>query len=98
MDLGGMLKKLDITDTIDGTLDLKINLRGEGNSVAALMAVLNGDVVAILGEGKMPARYLNLVGGDLGKTLGSCWGRGCGEKLIRSVHSTAVHVLVPEKK
>jgi uncharacterized protein involved in outer membrane biogenesis len=69
MDLGEMLKRLDITDALEGTLDLEVHLLGEGDSVATLMAGLNGDVVAILGEGKMPVRYLNVLGGDLGKSL-----------------------------
>lgn len=69
LDIGKMLKKLAITDDLDGMLDLDINLTGQGDSVAALMAGLNGDVVAILGEGKMPVEYFNLVGVDFTSSL-----------------------------
>ena len=64
-----MLKKLAIRDDLDGILDLDFNLAGQGDSVAALMAGLNGDVVAILGEGKMPVKYFKLVGSDFTSSL-----------------------------
>ena len=69
VNLGEMLKKLEITQGLDGVLDVDINLKGQGKSVAALMAGLNGDVVAILSESHMPVKYLNLVGGDLATSL-----------------------------
>ena len=69
INLGEMLKKLEISQGLDGVLDLNINLKGQGKSVAALMAGLNGDVVAILRESEMPVKYLNLVGGDLTTSL-----------------------------
>ena len=67
IDLGEMLKKLGISQDLDGVLDL--NLKGQGKSVAALMAGLNGDVIAILNEVQMPVKYLNLVGADLATSL-----------------------------
>ena len=69
IDFGEMLKKLKITQDLDGVLDADINLKGQGKSVAALMAGLNGDVVAILSEGQMPVKYLNLVGADITNSL-----------------------------
>ena len=69
INLGEMLKKLEISQGLDGVLDLNINLKGQGKSVAALMAGLNGDVVAILSESQLPVKYLNLVGGDLATSL-----------------------------
>jgi uncharacterized protein involved in outer membrane biogenesis len=64
-----MLKKLGIAQDLEGVFDLDINLAGRGKSVAALMAGLNGDVVAILSEGQMPVQYLNLVGADITTSL-----------------------------
>ena len=69
MNLGEMLKKLEITQALEGILDLDINLKGQGKSVAGLMAGLNGDVIASLGEGKIPTGYLNLVSADISSTL-----------------------------
>jgi hypothetical protein len=69
VDLGEMLKKRGISDDIEGTLDLDIDLAGQGNSVAALMAGLNGHFFASTGRGKMPVKYLDLVGADLSSSL-----------------------------
>jgi uncharacterized protein involved in outer membrane biogenesis len=69
MNLGEMLKKLEITQALEGILDLDIKLKGQGKSVAGLMAGLNGDVVASLGEGKIPTGYLSLVSADISATL-----------------------------
>ena len=69
INLGEMLKKRGISDGIEGTLDLDIDLSGQGNSVAALMAGLNGYFTASTGKGKIPARYLDLLGADLGSSM-----------------------------
>ena len=69
IDIGEMLKKLGIARDLDGVIDTDINLRSQGESVAALMAGLNGDVVVFLSEGEMPVRYLDLVGADLTTSL-----------------------------
>ena len=69
MNLGEMLKKLEITKALEGILDLDINLKGQGKSVAELMAGLNGDVVASLGDGKLPTGYLGFVSADISATL-----------------------------
>ena len=69
MNLGQMLKKLEMTQALEGILDLDINLKGQGKSVAALMAGLNGDVVASLGEGKIATGYLGFISADLSSTL-----------------------------
>lgn len=37
--------------------------------MAALMAGLNGDVVAIVGEGQLPIEYLNIIGADILSSL-----------------------------
>ncbi len=69
INIGEMLKKLGIAQDLEGVFDIDINLTGQGKSVAALMAGLNGDVVAILSEGQLPVKYLNLVGADITTSL-----------------------------
>ena len=69
INLGEMLKKLEISQGLDGVLDFNMNLKGQGKSVAALLAGLDGDVIAILRESHMPVQYLNLVGADLTTSL-----------------------------
>ncbi len=69
MNLGEMLKKLEITQALEGILDLDINLKGQGKSIAELMAGLNGDVVALLGEGELSAGYLDFAGAGIRSNL-----------------------------
>jgi uncharacterized protein involved in outer membrane biogenesis len=69
IDLARMLKELDISQDMEGIFDLDITLKGQGKSVAALMAGLNGDVVFTMGEGKMPVEYLDVLGADMTNSL-----------------------------
>jgi uncharacterized protein involved in outer membrane biogenesis len=69
INLGEMVKKMGVSEDIEGTLELDIDLAGQGNSVAALMAGLNGHFIASMDKGKMPLKYLNLVGADLSSSL-----------------------------
>jgi hypothetical protein len=69
MDLGEMLKKLKIDQSLEGILDFDIDLKGQGKSVAEIIAGLNGNVVASLGKGKIPTGYLNFLSADIASTL-----------------------------
>jgi len=48
-----------------GKSDLKVNLKGQGESVRALMASLTGETVLSVGEGKMQNKAMNWAAGDL---------------------------------
>ncbi len=69
INLGRMLKGPKIKSAMEGILDLTARLKGQGTSVAALMAGLDGDCIAILSNGKMPLAYLGLIGADIGSSL-----------------------------
>ena len=69
MDIGAMLKKLEITKAVEGILDLDVHFVGQGHSVAAIMAGSNGKVVATLGQGKLPMGYLNYISSDIGSSF-----------------------------
>jgi AsmA family protein len=69
MDIGEMLKKLNITQAVEGILDLDVHFTGHGNSVAAIMAGSNGKVVATLGQGQIPMGYLNYLSADIGSSF-----------------------------
>ena len=65
IDLGKMLKELDVTKTFEGKIDIGINVKGSGGSMAELMAGLNGKTSIVMGSGEVSSRYMNLLGGDL---------------------------------
>jgi len=69
LNLGEMLKKLKMAKSLEGTLDFDIDLKGQGKSVAEIMAGLNGDMVASLGKGKISTGFLNFLSADIASTL-----------------------------
>ncbi len=69
-DLGRMLKDLKITDIIEGKVDMEVNARAQGRSVAALMAALNGKITLVMENGRINNRYIEVLGADLGSSLG----------------------------
>ena len=69
LDLGNMTQKLGVSDAVSGTLNLNLDLSGQGNSVAAIMAGLNGDSKFLIKDGKMSNRYADMLFGDLRASL-----------------------------
>ena len=67
--LGSMLKELNITDVLEGNIDIGINLKGRGQSVAALMAGLEGHTSVIMSKGRINNKYIGLLGGDLSASV-----------------------------
>ncbi|HIJ32625.1 MAG TPA: AsmA family protein [Gammaproteobacteria bacterium] len=64
--LGQVLADVGKVDQVEGAVsNFDITLQGQGRSVAALMADLEGEVLLQIGEGKMDNQYLNLTGGDI---------------------------------
>jgi len=61
-----LAKALKRTDLItQGPVDFNANVRGSGNSVRAIMATLDGSVIAGMGESKIRTDALNMIGGDV---------------------------------
>ena len=67
LDIGPMLDQLGYQRSMEGNLDVDLNLAGAGNSIAALMASLNGNIRTAMSSGRAASEYLDL----LEKYLGS---------------------------
>ncbi len=65
VDLGRLLKDMEITDVLESRLDANVQIKGGGTSVRAIMAGLDGDILATLGEGRINNKAVDLVGADL---------------------------------
>ncbi len=65
LDVGNMLQDLDITDLLHGRMDVDVNIKGQGKSVATLLARLNGNTRIVMNNGRINNKYINLLGGDL---------------------------------
>ncbi|MHC4457908.1 MAG: AsmA family protein, partial [Planctomycetota bacterium] len=63
--LSSSFKEFDVGRTLKGTIDAKIKISGRGDSVAALMAGLNGTITLAHRGGQIANRYFNLIFGDL---------------------------------
>jgi uncharacterized protein involved in outer membrane biogenesis len=65
LDLGRMLKDLQLTNVIEGHLDADINVKGQGDSVAGLMGTLDGKTILSMSQGRIDNKYIDLLGSDV---------------------------------
>ncbi len=66
VDLGAMFDELGARKMLSGKLDAELNLSARGNSVAAMMAGLNGHFSFVQGKGKIAKSYMDLISMSLG--------------------------------
>ncbi|MBW2250570.1 MAG: AsmA family protein [Deltaproteobacteria bacterium] len=67
--LGRMLKELGVELTLEGTLDVKLNVNTTGGSIAELMAGLRGDTIMVMGEGRIDNKHIEFFGADLSRSI-----------------------------
>ncbi|HLO78257.1 MAG TPA: AsmA family protein [Magnetospirillum sp.] len=65
VEMGRMLKDAGIDALTGGRADLRLDLRGRGDSMRALMASASGEAVVSMGEGRLHNAALDWAGGDL---------------------------------
>ncbi|MCG6908989.1 MAG: AsmA family protein [Deltaproteobacteria bacterium] len=68
-DAGPMLRQLGRESTLEGKLDARLHLNGSGDSPAALMGGLNGDVRLTIHDGRIQNKYLALLERYLGSNV-----------------------------
>jgi uncharacterized protein involved in outer membrane biogenesis len=65
VDLGQVMQQTGNPDLVTGAkTDLAVDLRGSGGSVRDVMAGLNGDLLLVLGEGKINNKFVDFLGAD----------------------------------
>jgi len=69
LDLGALLKQLEATDLLTGSLNMSVSAKGQGKTPRALMASLNGKTEVIMDEGTIASQYVELLAADLLKAL-----------------------------
>ena len=74
LDLGGLLRETGLNDRVQATVDLAAHLNGHGNSIRSLMANLDGEIGAVMGEGYL-TQYLDLISFNLSQKVVHFWGR-----------------------
>ena len=68
-ELGSVLKKLGISDSLNGNMDMAFDLKSRGNSIAELMSGLNGQTMMVMGDGSINQKAIELLGTDLSSGL-----------------------------
>jgi hypothetical protein len=69
LDLGPMLDELGYERNLEGKLDTDIELTSQGNSLAELMAGLEGYIFITMNDGRVSSNYLNLLQKYLGSNI-----------------------------
>ncbi|MEC8199627.1 MAG: AsmA family protein, partial [Pseudomonadota bacterium] len=64
IDLGKLLTDAAITDLLEGGLNAQVQLKGRGSSVRALAAGLDGQIRAVIGEGRVKTTALDTLSAD----------------------------------
>lgn len=75
IDYGGLLKSLDVTDGVNGSLDAEIDLRGAGASLRAIAAGLGGRIEVTGGTGSISNDLVQTAGAGMTQML-SGWTEG----------------------
>ncbi len=65
VDIGRLLKEMEITDLLVAKLDAAVDVAGKGDSVRAIMAGLNGTMQAASNNGSVGSKYIDLLAADL---------------------------------
>ena len=71
LDVGGLLRELDVSDFFEGRANVDVVLAGAGESVAALLAGMNGEVRVVASEGRLQTRAIDTVVGGASAVLGT---------------------------
>jgi len=71
-DLGGFLKEIEVSDSVEATVDIATHLDSKGDSVHSLMANLNGSIGAVMGEGYL-TEYLDMLSVGLTNKVRKFW-------------------------
>lgn len=70
-DLGAYLKETGVTDLLEGKADIKVDVNGQGRSVAELMGSLNGETKLLMDEGRARTQAFDALIGGLSTVMGT---------------------------
>lgn len=74
VNLGELLRRMEVTDELKALVDVGIHVTGAGDSVASIMGSLNGEAALAVSEGEIPTRWVDVAVADLAKLL-TAWAR-----------------------
>lgn len=74
LDFGRILNEQGLTDQVEGTMDISIDLTGSGASPRAIASSLNGSTNIVNEGGRISNRLLAIIGADFTQVLGPLLG------------------------
>jgi uncharacterized protein involved in outer membrane biogenesis len=74
LNLGQMLRALKGMDVLEGHVDVSVDVRGHGSSIAALMGELSGKMAMVMGQGRINNNYIDLLGADVSTIFSDLFG------------------------
>lgn len=74
LDFGRMLNEQGITEDVQGTMDIRIDLTGSGVSPRAIASSLNGSTEVVNEGGRISNKLLAIIGADFTQVLGPLLG------------------------
>src|SRR4030042_3557375 len=69
LNISSLTKELKRTGGLQGSLDVDVDIRAQGSSIAGMMGGLNGTTVFVMGKGRVDNKYIDILGGDLSSSL-----------------------------
>lgn len=94
--LGPILRQAEVRETLEGEMEAGAELRGQGESVAAIMAHLNGKSWQVLRRGRLHQRLFAILGGDLAGGLTSALGGVFGGRDYSEVNCLVLGLMVKD--
>ena len=93
LNFGFLLSNLDVTDTVEGKIDLLVELSGSGATRYSFLGEAEGHITIIGGPGRIPGRRIDLWAADLIPTmLSSQWQR----EEVTETNCLVAHIEVKE--
>lgn len=74
LDYGQLLRTMELDDTVAGTLNVDVDVKGKGGSMRAIASSLNGHSEIVSNEGMITNRLLKIIAAGLGDVLGPLLG------------------------
>ena len=69
LEISDMLKEAGSNESLEGNINADVDIKGHGDSVASIMAGLNGFTRVIMSEGKIDNKIIDKLGGDVSKNI-----------------------------
>lgn len=74
LDYGALLRSMDVSEDVEGVMDINLDVNGRGNSPHQIASTLNGTSEVISEEGVITNKILAIVASGLGEVMGPLMG------------------------